>query len=204
MAKQINTLFWDVGGVLLNNAWDHDERREAITHFGVDEDEFEQRHKPVVPAFEEGRLSLDDYLEQTIFYAPRNFTKDEFKQHMFSLSHALPESLRLARSLTASGKYRMATLNNESRELNEYRIATFGLREIFSLFLSSCYVGLRKPDEAIYRLALNVNQKQGEECCFIDDRAANLESPARLGIHTIQMRNPAQLKNDLATIGVIA
>ena len=202
MAKQVNTLFWDIGGVLLNNAWDHDERREALAHFAIDEAEFEPRHQPLVPAFEEGRLSLDDYLEQTIFYVPRKFTKDDFKQRMFSLSHALPENLSLARSLAASGKFRMATLNNESRELNADRIATFGLHEIFGLFLSSCYVGLRKPDAAIYRLALDVTQKPAEECCFIDDRAANLEAPMRLGMHVIQMQSVGQLQADLAKIGV--
>ena len=91
----------------------------------------------------------------------------------------------------------MCSINNESKELNQYRIQKFGLREIFTLFLSSCYVGLRKPEEGIYRLALEVTQRMPEECCFVDDRALNLEAAERLGMHTIRMENAEQLRSGL-------
>ena len=202
LPEPINTLFWDVGGVLLTNAWDHDERRMAFAQFHLDEADFTPRHEKIVTAFEQGKLSLDEYLDQTIFYRPRDFTKAAFKNYIFPLSQPKPESLALAAALAKSGKYRMATLNNESREFNLYRIQIFGLREIFSLFISSCYVGLRKPDEAIYRLALDVTQTPPERCCFIDDRAPNLEAPSRLGMHTIQMKSADQLAQDFAALGV--
>jgi len=206
LPEPINTLFWDVGGVLLTNAWDHDERRAAFAQFHVDEADFTPRHEKVVTAFEEGKLSLDEYLDLTIFYRPRdftpNFTKEAFKNYIFPLSQPKPESLALATALAKSGKYRMATLNNESRDFNLYRIQTFGLREIFNLFISSCYVGLRKPDAAIYRLALDVTQTSPQRCCFIDDRATNLEAPSRLGMHTIQMKSTDQLVQDFAALGI--
>ena len=156
----------------------------------------------VLVPFEEGSLSLDEYLEQTVFYRPRPFTPDEFKQFMFSLSRPKPETIEIARSL--SGKYQMATINNESRKLNQYRIQTFKLTELFDLFISSCFVGVRKPEARIYRMALEVTQHVADECCFIDDRPINLEGAAKLGIKTVLMKDPAQLRRDLHNLGVDA
>ena len=118
--KPIRTLFWDVGGVLLTNAWDHEERARAVEKFQLQKADFEARHKEVVPAFEEGKVRLDQYLERTVFCQPRKFTREEFKSFMFSLSKPKPEALELARAL--AGKCLMATINNESREMNDYRI----------------------------------------------------------------------------------
>jgi putative hydrolase of the HAD superfamily len=199
---KISALFWDVGGVLLSNAWDHEQRQISLKQFDLDEVEFESRHEMLVSSFERGKITLHDYLERTIFYRPRSFSEEAFTQHMFSLSQADPEALQLAKELTQSGKYRMSTINNESKELNLFRIRTFGLREIFRLFVSSCFVGLRKPEEGIYRLALEITQRPAEECCFVDDRPLNLDSAAKLGMHVIQMENVAQLRQELAKLGV--
>jgi putative hydrolase of the HAD superfamily len=198
--KPIRTLFWDVGGVLLTNAWDHEERDRAVEKFQLQKADFETRHKDVVIAFEEGKVTLDQYSERTIFYQPRKFTKEEFKSFMFSLSRPKPEVLEFARGLAS--KYLMGTLNNESRELNEYRIKQFGLAQIFDLFVSSCYVGLRKPDELIYRLALDLIQKAPDECCFIDDRQVNIDAAAKVGLRTVLMRDLAELKKGLQSHGV--
>lgn len=196
----IRALFWDVGGVLLTNAWDHQERDQAVERFLLSKSEFEERHRELVPAFEEGKLTLDEYLERTVFYEPRTFSKEDFKQFLFSRSHPKPQSLELARALR--GKYVMGTINNESRELNQYRIENYGLTDIFDLFVSSCFVGLRKPDERIYRLALDLTQHTPDECCFIDDRAVNLEGATKVGMKTVLMKDPQQLRRDLQMLGV--
>jgi putative hydrolase of the HAD superfamily len=197
---EIRALFWDVGGVLLTNAWDHEERSLAIDRFHLEKDEFEKRHKESVQPFEEGRISLDEYLQRTVFYQPRTFSQEEFKQFMFSLSKLRPEIPQIARGLR--GKFLMGTINNESRELNQYRVDTFGLAECFSLFVSSCFVGIRKPDERIYRLALELTHRAPEECGFIDDRPVNVEAAAKIGMRAILLRNPSQLKSDLQKLGV--
>ena len=197
---EIRTLFWDVGGVLLTNAWDHEERSLAIEHFHLDKDEFEGRHKQSVQPFEEGRLTLDEYLQRTVFAQPRSFSPEEFKQHMFSLSQPKRDVLEIARSLR--DKYFMGSINNESRELNAYRIETFGLADCFDLFVSSCFVGIRKPDERIYRLAMDLTQRKPEECCFIDDRPVNVEAAARTGMHTVLIESAEQLKGDLVDNGI--
>lgn len=196
----IRALFWDVGGVLLTNAWDHDERNLAIERFLLDKPEFETRHKKLVPAFEEGRLTLGEYLDQTVFYQPRTFITEDFRRFMFSLSKPVPGVLEVARNL--SGKYLMATINNESRELNQYRIQNFGLTECFDVFVSSCFVGMRKPEERIFRLALDLTQQDPAECCFIDDRPVNIEGAAKAGMRTVLMRDLIQLRKDLQNLGV--
>lgn len=199
---EIRAIFWDVGGVLATNAWDHTERGEALAHFQLDEQEFHDRHEMLVSSFERGKITLDEYLDRTVFYRPRVFTRQAFRDFMFSLSRPFPDMLQFAQSLSDSGRYFMGTINNESRELNDYRIEKFGMRNIFRLFVSSCFVGLRKPERDIYRLALETTQITAANCCFIDDRALNLECAAQLGMHIVEMRRLEQLRADLQKLGV--
>jgi len=198
----IRTLFWDIGGVLLTNAWDRTQRDAARAKFQLDPVEFQDRHEMVVSSFERGKISLDDYLDRTVFYRARSFTRDALKMYMYSLSQPLPDTLALARSLAASGKFQMATINNESREMNLYRIEKYNLREIFEFFVSSCYVGVRKPEKDIYRMALEISQGKPEECCFLDDRSLNLECAQHLGMHTIQVQGAKQVREELGNLGV--
>lgn len=198
----ITALFWDVGGVLLTNAWDRAQRKQTLDHFHLDEIEFDDRHDMVVSSFERGKIGLDEYLDRTIFYRARSFTPVEFKGYMLALSQPDQPVLDFARSLRKSGRYAMSTINNESLDLNLYRIHTFSLREIFHIFISSCFVGLRKPEKPIYRLALEITQRPPEECCFIDDRPLNLECAAKLGMNVIEMKDADQLRHDLLALGV--
>jgi putative hydrolase of the HAD superfamily len=200
--KQVRILFWDLGGVLLTNAWDHQERRRAVEQFRLQDEDFETRHKQAVPDFETGKITLDEYLQRTVFYQQRTFSRDDFRNYMLSQSKPKTDVLDFARAI--AGKCIMAAINNESRELNEYRIRTFELAQIFDLFVSSCYVGLRKPDERIYRLALDLVQKTADQACFIDDRPENIEGARRSGMRTILMQDLPQLKKDLQSIGIEA
>ena len=199
---QISAIFWDVGGVLLSNAWDRSQRERALEQFKLDEAEFLDRHEMLVSSLERGKIGFDEYLDRTIFYRPRPFAREVFKDYVFSLSQPHREVLAVAEQLAKSGKHFMATINNESKELNQYRIQTFGLREIFSVFVSSCFVGLRKPEAGIYRLALELTQKAPADCCFIDDRALNLEAARQLGMHTIEMQDVEQLRRELRKLAV--
>jgi putative hydrolase of the HAD superfamily len=200
--SSIKAIFWDVGGVLATNAWDRGQREEALAHFKLDKEEFTDRHELSVSSFERGKINLSEYLERTVFYRARPFTQDEFRNYIFSLSQPKPEVLSFAKSLADSARYLMGTINNESLDLNLYRIEKFGMRAIFKVFISSCFVGYRKPEPEIYKLALEITQQTPEGCCFIDDRALNLEVAKRLGMHVIEMDGLEQLKSDLTTLGV--
>lgn len=200
--SNITAIFSDVGGVLATNGWDRAERKALAAEFKLDWDEFEDRHELIVTAFETGRLTLDQYLDRTIFYRQREFTREQIKTFMFEQSKPNEASLALMAQLHATGKYFLATLNNESRELNLHRIEKFALKKYFTVFFSSCFLGTKKPDEEIYVKALAISQRVPEECVFIDDRALNLDAPKKLGIKTIQFRDAVQLENDLRVLGV--
>jgi len=199
---EVTAVFWDVGGVILSNGWDRAARAEAAKKFGLDWEDFQDRHELASPAFETGQITLDTYLQRTVFYRKRAFTREEFIAFMFAQSQEFPESRAILSALAQTRKYFLATINNEPRELNVRRIEQFNLRREFEAFFSSCFVHIRKPDEAIYRLALEVTQRRPEECLFIDDRALNLECARQMGMRTIHFENAAQLRQDLQANGV--
>lgn len=190
-------MFWDIGGVILTNGWDTKSRREAATVFQLDWDELHDRHDLSFPAFDSGHITLNEYLDRTVFYCPRSFTREEFTAFMFAQSKEFPESRAILDAAARSGKYFIGAINNEPLELNQYRIEAFNLRRDFLVFFSSCYVRSRKPEELIFRVALEVTQRPAEQCVFIDDRLLNLESPRRLGMNVIHYQNAQQLRSDL-------
>ena len=199
---EISALFWDNGGVILTNGWDRDSRERAVEKFHLDWADFEDRHELMLHTFETGELTLDEYLRRTVFYRPRPFTPEEFKTFMFEQSQPFPESIEFLGALAQTRRYLLAALNNESLEINEYRIAKFKLRDYFVAFFSSCYLGLRKPGAEIYKRVLQITQRKPEECILIDDRGLNLEYAREMGMNTIQFLNVAQLRDDLARFGV--
>ncbi|HSF14564.1 MAG TPA: HAD-IA family hydrolase [Vicinamibacteria bacterium] len=202
--KEVTAIFSDIGGVILTNGWDRSSRKRAVETFGLDWEEFVDRHDLANSAFELGEISLDEYLHRTVFHRSRPFSREEFKAFLFAQSQELPESRVLLDRLTGGGcNYLVAAINNEGDGVNEYRIDRFDLRRNFTAFFSSCYVGLRKPDSAIYRLALDVTRREPEESVFIDDRPMNVEYAARLGMRAILFEGDAvQLERELARHGV--
>lgn len=196
----IRAVFWDIGGVLLTNGWDREQRADVLSRFGLDLTEFTERHKLAAPELELGRMTLDEYLSQTVFHAPRDFTREAFRAAMEAESRPHDDALALARDL--SGRYRMYALNNEGHDLNECRIRNFGLHEFLLAFFSSCYLGVMKPNPAIYRLGLNLASLRPEETVMIDDRAQNAEAARSVGMHAVRYENAAQLREELAALGV--
>ncbi len=198
----ITTIFFDIGGVLLTDGWGHESRRAAAEKFGLDWEEYSGRHEKVGHAIETNRMSLEQYLDRAIFYRPREFSREEFRGFIFAQSQPKPDSIEILAQLAGSKNHFLATINNEVLELNLYRLEHFGLRRYFPVFFSSCFLGLRKPDEAIYRLALQVTQQAPANCIFIDDREVNLECPRELGMNTILFRDAAQLRSELTEAGI--
>ncbi len=203
MSTTTRVLLFDVGGVLATNGWDRTARHRAADEFGFDWEEFQERHDFVAHDFETGRLDLPGYLDRTLFYRERAFQQDDVADFMKRQTQPFADSLAIANDLAASGRYLLATLNNESRELNEHRIRTLGLDEHFSMFLSSCYLGVSKPEPEIYRIAIDITQHAPDECLFIDDRSLNLECATREGMRTIQFTGATELRADLVSRGVL-
>ncbi len=198
----IALVLFDIGGVLGSNGWDREQRAAAIERFGLDAEDFQYRHEETVGALEAGQISLDEYLDVAVFCEARNFTRDEFRRFMFAQSEPWPDSIAVARDLARTG-VRMATLNNESEELNEYRIDHFGLCDVFPTFFTSCWLGVRKPTHEIYARVLGMTQSEPGETLFVDDRAQNLRPAAALGMNTIRYESAAQLRSGLEAHGLL-
>jgi putative hydrolase of the HAD superfamily len=184
MAK-IRVLFLDVGGVLLTNGWDRHMRRKAAEKFGLDYDEMDERHHLTFDTYEEGKLSLEEYLARVVFYRERPFTREEFKAFMFAQSEALPEMMDFIRGLKTRFGLRIAAVSNEGRELTVYRVRKFNLAAWIDFFIASAFVHFRKPDPDIYRMALDVAQADPAQVLYIDDRAMFVEVAQQLGIRGI-------------------
>ena len=164
---RITTLFWDIGGVILTNGWDRNSRKEAGEAFHLDWEDFQDRHELSFPAFDTGQLSLNEYLDRTLFYRPRKFTREEFTAFMFAQSQEFPAVRAILEQCAATNRYFIGAINNEPLELNQYRIEAFHLRSSFQVFFSSCYIHSRKPEEGIFRVALAVTQRRPEDACSL-------------------------------------
>jgi putative hydrolase of the HAD superfamily len=181
----ITTLFLDIGGVLLTNGWDHNIRTRAADKFGLDYEEMNERHHLTFDTYEEGKLSLDEYLNRVVFYEKRLFSREEFKAFMYAQSKPFPEMIELMRGLKAQYGLEVAAVSNEGRELTVYRVEQFQLGTFIDFFVSSCFVHYRKPDEDMYRIALDIAQARPEQVVYIDDRAMFVEVAQGLGINGI-------------------
>ena len=199
-----DVILFDVGGVLLTNGWDTQERALAIERFHLDPAGFEARHQAAYPAWERGTITVRDYLDATLFNEPRSFSQDEFFAFMLAQSKLLPDgALGTLKELAASNKCMLGVLYNEARETNEYRFEKFGLRSYLKVALSSCYLGVRKPDKAIYQTALDILGRPPERVLFIDDRMENVAGALNVGMRAIQFQGEQALRKELVSLGVL-
>ncbi|MGA9294325.1 MAG: HAD family phosphatase [Ignavibacteriaceae bacterium] len=201
--SNITTLLFDIGGVILTNGWDEVNRIEAAEYFKFDFDETERRHNEIFPEFEKGNISLNKYVEKVIFYKNRNFSREDFIKFIKSRTKPYESSIQILEKLSENGNYLMAAINNESYELNLFRINNFKLYKYFTSFFSSGFLNTRKPEPLIYKIALDVLHKTPDECLFIDDRIENIEEAAKQGIQTIHLTDVKSLHNLLLEKGIL-
>lgn len=184
MRSQYKILFSDIGGVLLSNGWGHESRMAAAYKYGIDYEEMNELHNFIFNVYEMGKISLDDYLDTVVFNHKRKFSKEEFKEFIFGQSVQLPKTLPWLVNWKKKHPYlKVISINNEARELNEYRIKRYNLHDFFDAFVSSCEVEMRKPDPGIFHLALGIAQAKPEECLYLDDRIMLVEAAKKTGIH---------------------
>jgi len=194
---EIKHIFFDIGGVLGSNGWDHEQRERAVEQFDLNAEDFEWRHKEVIAEWEEGRITIEEYLDISVFYAKRHFSREEFIEFMYSQSIPDEATISVARTLARQPGYTLMTLNNESEELNTYRIEKFGISQIFEAFLSSCWLGVRKPIRRFYNRGLGIAHAEAATSLLIDDRQQNLISASTLGMNVVHFTSATQLRSDL-------
>lgn len=198
----IKTLFMDIGGVLLTNGWDHEARRRAAAQFKMNWADIEDHHRSNFAAYEEGKLKLEDYLNKTIYYQQRDFTRDQFMEFMLAQSQPFPLMIDWVRQLKLKYGLKIAVVSNEGRELNAYRIRKFKLDSFVDFFISSCFVHIRKPDAEIFRLALDISQTPANQIVYIDNTSLFVRIAQELGIKGIVHTEFSATCNQLASFGL--
>jgi putative hydrolase of the HAD superfamily len=200
----ISCAFLDIGEVLLTDGWDHHARKRAAKRFKLEWAEMQNRHDLNFATYEEGKLTLEEYLDRVVFYQKRNFSHAQFRRFMFAQSKPYPEMIELFRELKAKYGLKIIVVSNEARELNAYRIRTFKLYQFVDAFISSCYVRIRKPDAEIFRLALDIAQTPARQVVFIDNTAMFVQVAEGLGIRGIHHINYQSTREKLSALGLEA
>jgi len=192
--EQVKVLFFDVGGVLLSNGWGHESRKKAAKKFGFEYEEIDALHNFIFNVYEIGSITLDDYLDFVVFTKPRDFTREDFKAFMYEQSVELPGMLHWLKAWKKESGFRIISINNEGKELNDYRVQKFKLDECFDAFISSCEVKMRKPDPGIFKLAMGIAQVSERQCVYFDDRIMFVTAARNLGINAHQHASFEQTK----------
>ena len=200
--KPITHLFTDLGGVLLTNGWDKNLRHLTADHFGINSAEMDDRHHLTYDTYESGKMGLAAYLDRVVFYEPRGFTHDDVIDFILGEARAFPEMIDLVRRLKARHGIKVAVVSNEGRELTADRIRRFRLDDFVDFFIVSCYVHFRKPDEDIFRVALDIAQADPRRVAYIEDRPMFVEVAASLGMHAIWHHGFESTCEHLAALGL--
>lgn len=201
-STEITTLFLDIGGVLLSDGWGHLARKRAAKHFKLEWAEMEDRHRLNFETYEEGKLTLEEYLDRVVFYRKRPFTRVQFRRFMFEQSKPYPEMIELVAQLKARHGLKVAVVSNEGRELNAHRIGTFKLDRVVDSFISSCFVHVRKPDADIYRFALDIAQTPVRQIVYIENTPMFVEVAEGLGIRSLLHTDYKSTCENLASLGL--
>jgi putative hydrolase of the HAD superfamily len=201
-AIPITTMFLDIGGVLLTDGWDHNARHRAATHFKLERAEMEARHHLVFETYEEGKLTLVEYLDRVVFYQERPFPRAEFRRFMFAQSEPYPEMIELVRQLKAKYGLKIVVVSNEGRELNCHRIRKFKLDRLVDCFISSCFVHVRKPDADLFRLARDIAQAPARQVIYLENTPMFVQIADGLGIRGLLHTDYQSTRAKLAALGL--
>jgi putative hydrolase of the HAD superfamily len=200
----ISTLFVDLGNVLLSDSWGPAMRQKALERFGFDMAEVADRSRLTFEGYEEGKITLEEYLHWVVFNHERPFSRKALTDFMLTQSQPYSEMIELVRALKARYGLKVVTVTNDGREFAVHRIRQFGLAEVIDFFVISCFVHCRKPDVEIYRMALDMSQTPPTQVVYIDDQLLFVEVAQQLGMHGIHHTGYESTRAALATLGLTA
>jgi len=202
-SSQFRVLYSDVGGVLGSNGWDSSVRRRICGHFHVDLQETEERHRLNFDTFERGFTSFEKYLGYVFFAAPRAFTVEQVRDYAYTLSEPWPQNLAFYQQLREANEIKIGLISNEGEGLTGHRVGKFGLREVADFMVFSYGSHLRKPDPAIWHLALSLAQATPEESIYVDDRPMFVQVAAELGFTALHYTSLPKLADQLSSLGLL-
>ena len=151
--------------------------------------------------FEIGKLSGREYHRALMARLHADVPYEEFYPMYGDIFTEIPATCDLLRRL--HGQYPLYLLSDTNEIHFGYVRKTVAALSVFDDFIVSYRVGVMKPDPRIYQEALRRSGLPAWACVFVDDRPANVEAAARVGMHAVQFESPAQLADELRRLGVV-
>ncbi len=197
-------LYSDIGGVLGTNGWDTGVREIVCKHFQLDSLEIAARHRLMFDSYERGFMSFDEYLRHVFFRSPRQFSMGEIRELVYAQSVPWHENIAFFKAIKTANKIKLGLISNEGQGITEHRVEKFGLRQLADFMIISYFARVRKPDRAIWQLALDVAQVSSAESIYVDDRIMFAEIAAEMGFTAIHHVSLEGTMEQLARLGLRA
>ena len=143
-------------------------------------------------ALERGVISETEFGRLLAAELPDGFDLARMRELLFEHLDPNEPMIAFARELRGRGK-RTALLTNNVREWEPlWRSKLPELDEIFEVVVDSAFVGMRKPDPAIYELTLARLGVAATDCVFLDDLEINCEAARELGMLAVRFEDTGQ------------
>lgn len=193
----IRALILDFGGVLVTMPQDSPSARRLAAELGVAASQLtaellgsDEWQRALV-----GEISAEEFDRQTHrrFGLPYNAHQPSLIFRWFADETLSQELLDLAASLRRPPEFQIAMLSNAATDLEQQILRQkLGIFDRFDLVINSARVGVKKPDPAIYHLALERLGVAPQQAIFVDDMPDNVTAAAALGIHAIHFHDQRQ------------
>ena len=157
-------------------------------------------HEELMLPFELGRIKPQEYYEGLGKRLRLPWTYDQFVRAWNDIFSENRDVTQLMQRLHKNHKLTALT-NTNTLHITHIK-ATIPSLSVFDDWVASCDVGLRKPDPAIYQLAVKRAGVRPEAAVYIDDRPELVEAGRQVGLTAIRCENGAQLERDLRALGV--
>ncbi|MGI5499572.1 HAD family hydrolase [Lentzea sp. CA-135723] len=205
----VDALIFDWGGVLTVSvpefvgAWLHAESIDREVYGRIMRDWLSREALPGNPVFrlETGELTVPEFerllAAELITVEGARVEENGLLKRMFGGATPDPAMVELVRKARAAGLH-TALLSNSWGEGYPKDL----LLELFDTIVISGRIGLRKPDEAIYRHTLEQVGIPAGRCVFFDDAPINVEAAQAVGMHAFRHTGAESTRAHLATLGV--
>ena len=142
---------------------------------------------------ERGEITETEFRDRIEPHLENGFDLARLRALYFERLDPNRDMIEFIRDLRGRG-VRAALLTNNVREWEPlWRAKLPEIDELFELVVDSAFVGLRKPDPAIYALTLErLGGVRPEDCVFVDDLDVNCETARSLGMAAVRFVNAGQ------------
>ncbi|MBX6359221.1 MAG: HAD family phosphatase [Acidobacterium ailaaui] len=191
-------------GMVLSQPQDPSALGNILAITGLDRETFDRHYWTHRHAYDMGQLNGRTYWQQFAQDTGLHLTQTDIERlienDVLMWCTINEPMLAWARSLADAG-LRIGILSNMGEETLSFMRQEFAWLGDFHHHTWSCELGIAKPDPAIYTHTCEKLEVLPSEALFLDDKPENVESARRVGLHALQFKGVAQLRETLASIG---